>query len=271
MKAKYEVYTCNEGNPTVIFNQDMTIEDCERLATVTYQNMQVIDQGGLISDVNDNECSFMLTGGEFCGNACTSAAAHMYRNYGVTEGTIHYNLIDDYGKREVIDVKFKTDGKMCDLDVPKKALLQYVSKTKAGYYLVVMNGISHVIIPTTKQQNNRKEGLRIRDELIKSKEMPEVFGIIFLYKNSIDPFIWIPVVDMFQNQRSCLSGSVAAATYLMEQSKQKQIQISQPTGLSYTIEIQDDIIKLRGKIDLMVRGEVEIDEQNNSRISKVDE
>lgn len=270
MKAKYEVYTCNKGNPTVIFNDKMSLEDCQRLATVTYQNMPVIDQGGIILNVDGNNCVFRLIGGEFCGNACATAVAYMNRNYNSTKGVIKYEVENENGERQYINVNYSTDGKTCTLQIPREALLSDVGLTESGDYLVNMDGMSHIVVPKVGKENNRELAIKIRDYAIEHDDLPEVFGIIFLDEYEIDPYIWIPTPNLLQNQQSCLSGSVAAAKYLMDNYNEMIVNIKQPTGLAYTIEIQENYILLSGTIDLMVRGTVEIDEENNSKISKVE-
>lgn len=51
--------------------------------------MPEIDQAAIIIEENENNCTFQLINGEFCGNACIPVCKYMCEKYGIIDA-LHY-------------------------------------------------------------------------------------------------------------------------------------------------------------------------------------
>lgn len=258
MEYNYEIYTCNNGNPTAIITNCYDNEKYESIAEKIYDIHPEVDQAAVILSANKNECVFRLVNGEFCGNACLSISAYMYDNYKVTEINIINKIIDEHGKTESIEIKSKYDGNIGNLILPRTLFLSDNENEIFEDEILKMNGIVHKIIPNSYGEKNEEYAKKEIKELEKINAIPDVLGIIFLEENRIDPFIWIKRISLLQHQKSCLSGSIATLEYLHRNKKTGESLIYQPTGEAYDIKIKKNYIDITGIIRKDKNGKVEV-------------
>lgn len=257
MKYKYEVFTCNNGNPTAIITDCQSKEKKWSISKKIYDVMPEIDQAVIVIDENKNECTFQLINGEFCGNACLSVCKYMGKKYGNIDVKLVNRVIDENNEEHYINIQSYCNNKNCNLIIPKKTLINEISKTKSGLYKVEMNGITHIIIPNSF--GNEEIAYKQKNEFAKTEKMPDVLGIIFIQENKINPFIWINRIELFQNQTACLSGSIAATSYINNlKSNNEEVEIIQPTEESYKIKIEEDDINVTGIVRCIKKSEIEI-------------
>ncbi len=102
MEFKYEIYTCNNGNPTAIIRNRDNEKTHENIAEKIYEIHPDVDQVAVILDTEKEKCTFQLVNGEFCGNACLSVSAYMYENYKIQNTTI-INKIKNQAKQYLIE------------------------------------------------------------------------------------------------------------------------------------------------------------------------
>lgn len=259
MKYKYEIFNCNNGNPTAVItnciNEEKKIEVSEKI----YDLMPDIDQVAIIIEQNEESCTFQLINGEFCGNACLSICGYMKKKYEHKNITIVNKVIDENNQTHYINIKGSYENDICSLVIPKKMLINKIEKTKNGTYKVKMNGITHLIIPKSFGIENQKIAYNIKDELKKEETLPDVLGIIFMHENRIEPFIWINRINLLQTQTACLSGSIAATSYINDiKSNNTDVNIIQPTNESYNIKIEDTNINVKGIVRNIGLGEIEV-------------
>ena len=254
MKYNYEIYTCNDGNPTALIvncnDEKMYIDIAEQL----YKTKKV-DQVAVILDVNDKRCTFQLVNGEFCGNACLSICSYMYENYKVKVASIINKIFDKKGNVEYIKIDSKFDGKIGNLLIPKELFL---NDNNSVDNFVKMSGITHLIIPESFGNNN-EEYARKKIKKLEEKNIDlDILGIVFLEDNKIDPFIWIKRIKLLQHQSSCLSASIAALEYLQKNNRINEDRIIQPSGEAYIIKFKDNNIDITGIVRKIETGIVEV-------------
>lgn len=246
MEFRYEIYTCNKGNPTAIIDRCDDEEMYGNIAEKIYEIHPEVDQVAIILDVKSNECVFQLVNMEFCGNACLSVSAYIYNNYKIKDTIIVNKVINEYNEVEYIKIKSNYDGKKGHLSIPKNLFLTDYKCNDFDNYIVKMNGITHLIIPKSYGEMNEKYAIPKIEEMKEKNLIPDVLGIIFLEDYKIDPFIWINRISYLQHQMSCLSGSIAALEYLKEKESKKECLIYQPTGEAYDIQYKNDYINITG-------------------------
>ncbi len=258
MKYKYEIYNCNNGNPTAIITNCSDERIYENIAEKIYEIHPEVDQAAVILEVKEKKCTFQLVNGEFCGNACLSVSAFMFENYKIKDANIVNKIINENDKVEYIEIESKYDGKIGNLVIPKGLFLTNDKCGDFDNYTVKMNGIVHLIIPQSYGKEN-EEYAKTKIEKMKEKNtVPDVLGIVFLENNKIDPFIWIKRIQLLQHQNSCLSGSIAALEYLQKKEKIKEKLIVQPTGEAYDIKFKENYIDITGIIRKSELGIVEV-------------
>lgn len=257
MKYKHEVFTCNNGNPTAIITNCSSKEKKWSISEKIYDVMPEIDQAAIIIEENENNCTFQLINGEFCGNACLSICKYMGEKYGIIDAKLVNKIIDENDEEHYINIQSYCNKRNCSLIIPKKTLINKVSKTKLGLYKVEMNGITHIIIPDSF--GNKEIAYKQKNEFAKLEKMPDVLGIIFIHENKINPFIWINRIELLQNQTACLSGSIAATAYINNlKSDNEEVEIIQPTKESYKIKIEENNINVTGIVRCIKKSEIEI-------------
>ena len=247
MKYKYEIYNCNNGNPTAIITNCTDEKIYKKLSEEIYKTNKNVDQVAVILDVKDNTCTFKLVNGEFCGNACLSISAYMYNNYKTKDITI-INKIKKDNQEVDIEIKSIFNNNTGNLIIPKGLFLPNNKCTNLEDYKVEMNGITHYIIPNSYGDKNEEFARSKIQEMEENNTIKNILGIIFLENNKIDPFIWINRIKLLQHQDSCLSGSIAALEYLETTNNIKESDITQPTGESYNIKFKENYIDITGTV-----------------------
>lgn len=262
MKYKYDIYTCNNGNPTVIIANCNDEKMYERIAQEIYEKHPSVDQVAIILSIAEERCTFQLVNGEFCGNACLSVGAFMHEHYKINKGTIINKIINKNDSSELIEIKSKYDGEKGNLLIPKNLFLEDDNHEDASRYIVKMNGIIHTIIPQSFKNKNEEYAIK-EIKKIEKNITSDVLGIIFLENGKIDPFIWIKRINLLQHQDSCLSGSIAALEYLHNKEGINEKRIIQPTGEAYDIKIKENYIDITGTIRKIDTGIVEVEKNVN--------
>ena len=262
MKYKYDIYTCNSGNPTAIIANCNDEKMYKSIAEDIYKKHPNVDQVAVILNITKESCTFQLVNGEFCGNACLSVGAFMHEHYKINKGTIINKIKNKNDASELIEIKSKYDGEKRNLLIPKNLFLEDYNHENTSRYIVKMNGIIHTIIPQTF--GNKNEEYAIKEiKKIEKKITTDVLGIIFLENEKIDPFIWIKRIELLQHQDSCLSGSIAALEYLQKKEGISKKRIIQPTGEAYDIKFKEKYIDIPGTIRNIDTGIVEVEENDN--------
>ncbi len=262
MKYNYDIYSCNNGNPTAIITNCNNEKIYETIAEKIYETHQNVDQVAVILNITEERCTFQLVNGEFCGNACLSVGAFMHEHYKINKGTIINKITNENAKEELIEIESKYDGETGNLLIPKNLFLKNDTHENTDSYIVKMNGIIHTIIPQSFEKKNEEYAIK-EIEKIENNITSDVLGIIFLENGKIDPFIWIKRIELLQHQDSCLSGSIAALEYLQKKEGINEKRIIQPTGEAYDIKIKENYIDITGTIRKIDTGIVEVEENVN--------
>ena len=196
----------------------------------------------MIKPTSKNTCELVMSGGEFCGNACRAATIFMYQKYGSKKSQITINGIKVSGFCD--NVKSEISLKRKDIIVSvKKGVLN------GGFYtLVIQKQMTQVVIvedsklyksePTTNYAQQIKEQLGLDDKAV---------GVIFLSKNNeMKPFVWVKDIDTFYEETACGSGSISSALAI-QKSQNKKYYITQPSGVVFEIKLSKNTIVISGE------------------------
>ncbi len=195
-----------------------------------------LEQVGFMSNCSDCDGRMDMMGGEFCGNAS--------RSFGL------YLAMTDRSK-DKDKVRIKVSGSIEDLIVytdlssgTARIKMPPVQKEEtlpvAGYGelpLVVMEGISHLIIPDHEMEKEKAEALLrgLGEELA-----TDALGLMFYdtSRNFLTPLVWVNDTGTMYWESSCASGSAAVATFLKRGSDGPwQLAFQEPGGI---LEVEKD-------------------------------
>ncbi len=199
------------------------------------QDYQVEQAGFLI--LADNH--FVMSGGEFCGNAARAAALVLsqiqqtprptFTMSGFT-GTV-YGVVEKLtGKKYKVECRF-----------PGMLIKKTIVNIGQPASLVDLGGIIHVVIEGAFPADYEQQHRQIRRRL--NLEKREAVGVIWAKPEGsavkIHPVVWVRKVNSFFYESSCGSGSIAVAQ-VWPVSK-----IIQPSGgvIEVTTDRQDVILK----------------------------
>ncbi|MCL2569977.1 MAG: hypothetical protein FWE16_02095 [Firmicutes bacterium] len=239
MKIIYEIYDLG-GNPTAIITKNVDTQTGINVSKQIMQKYPVVEQVAIIENVKDDTCTFRMAGEEFCGNAIRAVAYFMRKNYGKPCCTIITCGIKINAT--------KCDGKTSEIVLQKSTLLRG-TRIVNGLTYIIMNGITHVVIPGKGNESLAKQVKKIAS---KFGLVGSAFGVMFLDGDKLNPFVWVETAQTFFNETACLSGSIAVAIYI----KKDKAEIIQPTNQPYTITFDGDNIYAKGKVAFIKSDEI---------------
>lgn len=200
-----------------------------------------IEQVGFLS----NEMNRLeMAGGEFCMNA-TRCAVYEYSNGNKDNIEISVSGTD----KKLIGKVLSNNTVEIKLDILKN--VNDLIEVKNGFTYVKIDGILIVIL-NEDQSKKYIKSLKENEELAK-KEMKKfmiknikvtekAIGIMLLEKVSdkikINPIVWVKDIDTVFYETACGSGSLAVAIYNYYIRKKKKLELIQPSGYSFNIELE---------------------------------
>ena len=180
-----------------------------------------------------------MSGGEFCGNACRTAAMFMYKNYNIKISVIKINNLS---------INAICDGINSSISLNLKDLIENVQEIQKGTTIIKQKNMTQIVISENSelftQNPTKKLALKIKDKF----NLDDIaVGIIFLNKqNEIKPFIWVKAPNTFYEESACVSGSISAFLTLSNK-KYFSTFITQPSNGKYYISRKNNILKISGK------------------------
>jgi len=220
-----------------------------------------VEQVGFVS-LDCTAPTLIMAGGEFCGNATRTAAAHYLQN-----GTGEIEVSVSGATKKLRTGRRITGEVWAEMPVYEE-LAEAVAPLANGSYWVQMDGISHLIIPQRMSATyldrifaceSKAEQLAIAVDLLEQTIVEnnlsagEAYGIMFL-ENTIDmltmhPFVHVKTAGTTYYESGCGSGSMCVglvSSYL--QGTSVKLALVQPSGKVISADVENIGGKVRGRI-----------------------
>jgi len=197
-----------------------------------------------------------MAGGEFCGNAARCFGLYAARMQGLKGKALVSVSVS--GAKEPVRVEVDTEKNRAAAELPKPLAAESLDYKGRALPLLVFEGITHVIAPDLKGEEENFYALKT---LIEEK-FPAIaaFGVMFYDTASrfLRPAVYVRSVDTMIFESSCGSGSAALGVWLSRDIKDGAAvyAISQAGGV-----IETEVLKKAGEVTrLMIGGEVSLGE-----------
>ena len=234
---QYNIY-CPGGNDTALVNTLVTGR-CLR-KKINDQIMKInpsVEQVGFVSK-KQNRYSLVMAGNEFCGNATRAAAYYfLFGNPGQIKISVS-------GASKLLEAGVNSTNQVW-AKMPIFSSLKCASKIN-NYWLVKMQGISHVIISRQQLFSNQKlaktEARKILTKLDLLNKYP-ASGVMFVNKNrgitSLEPVVWVRDIKTFFYETACGSGTTALGIYeAVISGKPYNQPVIQPSGMKIEVTVK---------------------------------
>lgn len=208
----YQIYIPTGNNTAIVLGTDYTNEEKCRINQAIKAKHDKVEQVGFVSTDIKNPV-FCMAGGGFCGNGTRAAAFHFLNG---NAGEIILSVPGISGNIHA-GVSLKNNA-WTDLPLQQTPTIR---KTSDGFYIVQLQGITHLIIPENLATPYLQDPTHLkdaaRDLLIKANLFSSCLcGAIFIEEKSpirIHPFISDYLVEEFNPETACGTGTFAV-TYL---------------------------------------------------------
>ena len=242
-----EYYIINPtGNITALVTSKIRVEDYKKIASFIMNDHLTVEQVGFV-DLSGEEPRLHMAGGEFCGNAAISTAALFCKVKNITNATIHVSL---FGADKPVSVKIKgeNDRYSCEAVFQKPDHTEKINISLDGQSfelpIVESAGITHIIADKTVSVD-------IAGKLLKeiSDRLNCPAAGVMIYDPDTDtlcPVVYVRECDTLVCENSCVSGSIAVATYLLTKSNKVDLILKQPGGeLSVSASDNEPYIRVK--------------------------
>lgn len=227
-----EYYIINPtGNITALVVSDVKKKHYKIISRLIMQKHRDVEQVGFV-DFSENLPKLHMAGGEFCGNATISTAVLYCALNGIKEDEISVSV---YGAKEPVFVDVKSEnGKFYGTGSFEKAA--FIEKrdftlgnTTYSLPLFALPGIAHIIADNALSRDKAEKMLR---KYSKELNYPAM-GVMILNREdqSLLPVVYVHECDTLTYENSCVSGSVAVASYLLSENSSVNLQLKQPGGI----------------------------------------
>ena len=238
------------GNITALVESPVEPERRRAIAASLMARLPEVEQVGFVrlgAPVSANgplRASLRMAGGEFCGNASMSAAAlcllrsgrkkdaeTVWLSVSGTDGPVEVRLEREDAVSFRGAVRMPPARGISEIDCSCGALAGKLP-------FVRMEGIGHLIVgadsPFFALRNDGEAAGRAVRKLCAALDT-ECLGLLFLTKEGaqyrMDPLVYVPLGNTLFWERSCASGSAAAAMYLAaKKGEAVSLELSQPGG-----------------------------------------
>ena len=239
-KYQYQIFVPGGNDTALVFGLELDAQRRKEINDSVMKKFSNVEQVGFLS--NDNERpELLMAGGEFCGNATRSAAWH-YLNGQPGEICIKVS-----GVRMPLCAGVSEDGEAW-AEMPVNPILNDIKEMERGYFLVHMEGISHIVVMPERASayissfNNLKESalaILTRHNLL---DFPAA-GVIFLESISgsvkIHPCVRVSAINTMFYETACGSGTIATGLVSAYVNKANVIlPLIQPSGHKITATVK---------------------------------
>lgn len=233
------------GNDTALISGIITNSQQRKvISTVLQDNCLNVEQVGFIN-LDPEHAELMMAGGEFCGNATSSAAYH------ILDGKKGKIAIKVSGVKKKLLAGVTSEGEGFS-QMPVHHDTSYITSDPdhPGNFIVELEGITHYIDFDVKQI----KGLSI--EQIKQKARKQMSargidqnsacGVIYVEKLkdvwTVYPVVYVRDVDTLYYETACGSGATALGLVIAQKKGRsiRKVPILQPSGLLIKVSVAFD-------------------------------
>lgn len=220
-----------------------------------------IEQLGFLSESTEADIALRMAGGEFCGNACLSAAAYHLRRRGSERGTVRVAMS---GAEDPVTVELRRIGEneyAGSVDMPLPLAIERLDNPLCSAPIVRFPGISHVILPASTTRTAAEELIRPLCNQLKA----EALGLMLFdeEKGTLSPLVCVPGAESLFWEHSCASGTSAVGAYMAAREGRDISLTLRQSGGSLGIEVcfsdgSPTRLRLSGKVRLFPPKRIEI-------------
>lgn len=214
------------GNITALVENSPPRSD---VAKAVFAAGSEIEQLGFLGESEGCDIALTMAGGEFCGNACLSAAAYHLRRMGRADGRILVAISGAEAPVEVEMTALGNDEFVGSLNMPLPLAVESVDTAFGTVPVVRFPGISHLILTHSVSDTEAEELIRPLCVALGT----DALGLM-LYdsgKVSLRPLVYVPGANSLFWERSCASGTSAIGAWLAVGSgRDVSLALSQPGG-----------------------------------------
>ena len=212
-------YADPAGNITLLVETAFPAADHPDIASKLLAAEPAAEQVGFVESFFPGGISMRMAGGEFCGNAAFSAAAFAAMKAGAGEGSFSVDF--SCTGRLTASIQRTSEDSFCgriEMPLPEKIFEQQLSFQKTDMLLPVVRfpGITHIICLFPVDRAFAESALK---QWCSELGAPAA-GIMLLdeEKMSLTPLVYVPKSGTLFWERSCASGTCAAAVWLSSRS-----------------------------------------------------
>ena len=248
MNIEY-IFADPQGNGTVLVLSDV---DPQKRALVARSLMAKIgkkaEQVGFLSEIKPSSAVLYMMGGEFCGNACASAAALIAETYSLDKINAKIKVAGQYAACSAYNISPDTYRGKVSMPLPNECFRQEFSlkNEKLNCFAAIFPGISHFVFES--DDISRASAVEISEAVAKDTSFSSpAFGIIAFNRNNmaITPLVCVPETKTCVFEKSCASGTAAVGLYLAQSEKRSiDAEINQPGGSIRVFAEYDDSLSL---------------------------
>lgn len=237
------------GNITVLVTTPVDKDSRFEVVQEMFNKVPTCEQVGFITIINDSTIKLEMMGGEFCGNATISAAAHLASVTGLEQNHQAVICVESSGIDHPVPVIIKCLGNnsyIGTLEMPTPTLIYY-----DGCPLVHLDGISHLLIPAG---NMSVEELETSIKKLATEINTLALGIVQYEEDengvTIIPLVYVPASETLVWENGCASASIAVGYYrYMQNNANTSTDVLQPGG-TIRISVENNRILLTGNVHL---------------------
>ena len=232
------------GNITVLITSPYTEDTRSEIIRESFEREPSCEQVGFIMPVSDSAVKVEMMGYEFCGNATLSAAAWHSLTHGLMQGGQTHVTVDSSGAANLLDVKISrlADRSGHPAFIGTVRMPAPSVSTFRGYPLVQFDGISHLLVPAGRWDDEEAEQAvrSFADELgvpaLGMMLCPEYDSLVSGSPDSgclnIRPLVYVPSSQTLFWEKGCATGSTAVGWYRCSlDASHTHTEIKQPGGV----------------------------------------
>ncbi len=240
------------GNLTALIESPVATELRREVAAAIMAAEPEVEQLGFLSPAGSGaDIALSMAGGEFCGNACLSAAAYFLRQNGLDSGSVRVAMSGADSPVSAKLSKTGVDEYSGSVEMPLPLGAETADSPLGELTLLRFPGICHAILPGNVARAEAEGMIRP----LCASMGAEALGLMLLDEASgrLDPLVYVPGADSMFWEHSCASGtSAVGACIALREGRSVCLSLAQPGGsLSVSAQYTNggiDSLSLGGKV-----------------------
>ncbi len=227
----YQIFLPGGNATALVFDSENNLQFRKTINDTIMKTFPYIEQVGFLSSDTEKP-ELIMAGNEFCGNATRCAAWHFLKGI-PGEIKIKVSGVDRMLKAGV------TKEYEAWAEMPVNNHLTDIKEVSDGFYLVEMEGISHIVIipEQSKKYIGQADIKALGKEILTKYQLLDVpaAGVIFIEAETgtykIHPCVYVSAINTLFYETACGSGTIATGLVIaMLRKKSVEIPIMQPSS-----------------------------------------